>query len=67
MPPVDFLVLQMSQEEILKLGDTLLLEDNDSEMFQTAEGVSSADEADEDCLTKEEGKRPAGAEAPGQR
>lgn len=35
---VDSLVLQMSQEEkILKL-DTLLLEDSDSEMFQTAEG-----------------------------
>jgi len=46
------------------LEDTLLLEDSDSEMFQTAEGGSSADEA---CLSEEEGERPAGAEAPGQR
>ena len=62
---VDFLVLQMSQEEeILKLEDTLSLEDSGSEMFQTAEGVSSADEADGACLAEEEGERPEGADAP---
>jgi len=65
--PVDFLVLQMSEEEILKLEDTLLLYNSDSEMFQTAEGVSSADEADGTGLSEEEGEGPAGAEAPGQR
>ena len=57
--PVNFLVFQMSQEkEVLELEDMLLLEDSDSEMFQTA---------DEACLSEEERERPAGAEAPGQR
>jgi len=65
---VNLLVFQMSQEEeVLELEDTLLLEDSDSEMFQTAEGVSSTDEADEACLSEEEGERPAGVEDPGQR
>jgi len=47
--------------------DALSLEDSDSERFQTAERGSSVDEADEACLSEEEGKSPAGAEAPGQR
>jgi len=66
--PVNLLVFQMSQEEeVLGLEDTLLLEDSDSEMFQTAEGGSSVDEADEACLSEEEGERPSVAQAPGQR
>ena len=66
----------MSQEEEVLV---LLLEDSDSERFQTAEGGSSADEVDDDCLSvvgeveglavaeatgPKESERPAGAEAP---
>ena len=57
-----------------------MLEDSDSERFQTAEGGSSVDEVDDDCLSvvgeveglamaeamdPKEIERPAGAEAPG--
>ena len=67
---------QMSQEEEVLV---LLLEDSDSERFQTTEAGSSADEVD-DCLSvvgeveglavaeatgPKESDRPAGAEPPG--
>ena len=54
----------MSQEtEALDLVETLSLGDSDSEMFLTAEGVSSY----EGTSLSEEEEGPAGAEDPGQR
>jgi len=52
----------MSKEE--ERHEVLSLEDSESEMFETAEAGSSADEADELLTDVEVG--PAGAEAPGQ-